>query len=135
MATLKKPATFGNSLREEMEKEVNSSETTNKVKAKYYINVGIKLQLQNGEFLFVKLPLGIGVDTINKHNVPEKNSDYARKLSRENKLLADALSIFDSMQPGEHFFPEDIAVEFYRVEEPEPEEIEDDLYDQISFSR
>ena len=132
MATVPpKSASFGSSFNNKPED--STSDNAMKPKAKFWINVGIKIQKSDGTFEFISLPVGIGVDTLRRNTIPNNKSEYATKLTKQNQLLDDALAVFESMQPGESMEVESIVGQFYRMKDEESVELDETEVSQIKW--
>ena len=126
-----KNASFGSSFHNKPED--SSSDKEMKLKAKFWINIGIKIKKADGTFEFISLPVGIAADTMRRNTVPTNKSEYAVKLTKQNQLLDDALSVFESMQPGESLEVESIVGQFYRMKDEEIAEVDETEVSQIKW--
>ena len=132
MATVSpKSASFGSSFNNKSED--SSSDNGMKPKAKFWINVGIKIKKSDGTFEFISLPVGIAADTMRRNTVPANKSEYATKLTKQNQLLDDALSVFESLEPGQSMEVESIVGQFYRMKDEEVTELDETESSQIKW--
>ena len=113
--------------------EDSSSDKDMKAKAKFWINIGIKIKKSDGTFEFISLPVGIAADTMRRNTVPANKSEYAVKLTKQNQLLDEALSIFESLDPGEAIEVDSIVGQFYRMKDEETAEVDASEVSQIKW--
>ena len=132
MATVSpKSASFGSSFNNKSEE--STSDNAVKPKAKFWINVGIKIQKSDGTSEFISLPVGIAADTMRRNTIPANKSEYAVKLTKQNQLLDDALSVFESLEPGQSIEVESIVGQFYRMKDEEVTELDETDISQIKW--
>ena len=132
MATVSpKSASFGSSFNTKPEE--STSDNAMKPKAKFWINVGIKIKKSDGTFEFISLPVGIAADTMRRNTIPANRSEYATKLTKQNQLLDDALSVFESLEPGQSMEVESIVGQFYRMKDEEVTELDETESSQIKW--
>ena len=132
MATVSpKSASFGSSFNSKSEE--STSDNAMKPKAKFWINVGIKIKKSDGTFEFISLPVGIAADTMRRNTIPTNKSEYAVKLTKQNQLLDDALSVFESLEPGQSIEVESIVGQFYRMKDAEETELDETDISQIKW--
>ena len=132
MATVSpKNASFGSSFNNKPEE--STSDNAVKPKAKFWINVGIKIKKSDGTEEFISLPVGIAADTMRRNTIPANKSEYAVKLTKQNQLLDDALSVFESMKPGESQEVVSIVGQFYRMKDEEVTELDETDISQIKW--
>ena len=132
MATVPpKNASFGSSFNNQSGEA--TSDNAVKPKAKFWINVGIKIKKSDGTFEFISLPVGIAADTMRRNTIPTNKSEYAVKMTKQNQLLDDALSVFESLEPGESMEVESIVGQFYRMKDEEVTELDETDISQIKW--
>ena len=129
MANLDKRASFGSTLKQQQ--VIDSKEF---IPAKCWINIGVFLKQKDGTKVFVKLPVGLAVDTMKLPKEPTRNSEYGIRISQELELHADAMRIFNEMEEGTEIYPEDVVVEFRKVKAEETVELDPEEMKQIRWN-
>lgn len=121
MANVSKKASFSKDV---LKQSPESPATTEKKKAKFYINVGVMVINSAGEEEFLQLPFGLAIDTMQFKN-PTGNSEFAKKLRKQDELLRKTIEYFESLSAGDAHMIKDAVCEF-RVASEETELDEDD---------
>lgn len=131
MAVFNKKASFASKITKT--EEVANSEVLKK-KAKFYINIGTYMpNKETGEMEFIQLPFGLAIDTMQLKN-PTGNSEFARKLKKQDELLRKTIAYFETFKPGDAVIMEDAVCEFRMVnEETELDEDEGELLKGFSW--
>lgn len=82
-----------------------SGNNSDRPKAKYWLNVGMMTKVTNesGEEVdhFVALPQGIPLDTMEPLAIRGQNMDYRARLTAQNDLLQQVITVASSLAPGE----------------------------------
>ena len=84
----------------------NRTEAQQRPAAQLWLNIGVivKGAGEDGSDLFLSLPQGIPLDTIEKLSTRSSNEDFRDRQAARNDLLDQLLSLGESMQPGEERF-------------------------------
>lgn len=90
MATLK----FGNKL------STAKAVVEDKPKSQLWVNIGYTVQV-DGEDVFVSIPLGIPVDSINQLPTNTRNVEFNLLNQARNELLQDIINSAEDLEPGQ----------------------------------
>jgi 2-methylcitrate dehydratase PrpD len=77
---------------------------TERPKAKFWLNIGYPVEYQGEEGIetrFVSLPVGIPLDTQEQLPTNSRNDQFAAFQSARNDLLAQIMSVAESLKSGE----------------------------------
>ena len=83
------------------------------------------------EKVFISLPYGIPLDTMNPANTKSSNKRWAAQQDAKNKLLANLLEKAHTMEPGETFDATGLTLQVRRAAEATEVESDDDLISQV----
>ena len=83
------------------------------------------------EQVFISLPYGIPLDTMNPASTKSSNKRWAAQQDAKNKLLANLLEKAHTMEPGETFDATGLTLQVRRAAEATEVESDDDLISQV----
>jgi hypothetical protein len=86
-----------------------------------WLNVGVVLpgQGQDGEDLFLSLPVGLPIDDMKPVKVTGTNSNSIQMKQGKNLLLDEVQKAGANLKPGERLMLPQLSVELYRIGQPE----------------
>lgn len=89
--------------------------------ATVWMNIGytIKGGGKDGEDLFVSLPVGLPIDTMQTVSESSNNADYANLQQARNALLAQLVSAAEGFEPGEERLLPGLEIQMRRVKDKE----------------
>lgn len=89
--------------------------------ATIWLNVGYTLEGagKDGEDLFISLPVGLPIDTMQSVSESSNNADYANMQQARNALLAQLIEASNSFEPGEERLLPGLQLQMRRVKNKE----------------
>lgn len=94
--------------------------TDDRPKAEVWLNVGINVDMPNAETgelepVFVNLPVGIPLDTMQAITIRGKNAEWHQLAQAKNWLLDELQKMSAEMEPGEDHIVEGLQIQVRRV--------------------
>lgn len=97
---------------------------------KIWANIGYTMQDSNGEDVFINLPYGLAIETMQPRELPRKKGTEFRAIRVAQNAFLEQLQLAGmKLEPGESvMLPMNITVELRRTGEEEELSVEDNRY-------
>lgn len=88
-------------------------------KTKVWMNIGYEsIDEETGDPIFVSLPFGLGIDTMNKPDLPNgKNQAFLRLVESKIDFLEQLQAYAETFEPGQEEIIPDLKIQIRRIEE------------------
>lgn len=119
----------------------NNNANEEREPTKVWLNIGVPSKDENGDPIFLSIPLGIALDSMKPAKITGKNEEFRNMMAAKNQLMEQLQKLGEEMAPGEELILDDLSVQIRRVEEPTEAEKDEDgnphlsVLSQLSFAR